>query len=33
MAAAVEVFRANAVERLQIEAERKQAETRSAGFV
>jgi methyl-accepting chemotaxis protein len=30
MAAAVEVFRANAVERLQIEAERKQAETRAA---
>jgi len=30
MVAAVEVFRANAVERLQIEAERKQAETRAA---
>ena len=30
MAAAVEVFRANAVERIQIEAERKQAETRAA---
>jgi methyl-accepting chemotaxis protein len=29
MAAAVEVFRANAVERIQIEAERKQAETRA----
>ena len=30
MAAAVEVFRANAVERIQIEAERKQVETRAA---
>jgi methyl-accepting chemotaxis protein len=30
MAAAVEVFRANAVERIQIEPEHKQAETRAA---